>query len=507
MLNPIYEEIFTSQRKKLGTEQSTVEAKLGLEEDKQIVKVLMINALPYISESEIKDGEIKFTGQVKFSAIVEDGEGKVFGIDKLENFTTSFQNYNEKNSTIQSKCNLMDISVSVEGGMAQVSACLEIDIVEISSVANKYLSSVEGDAFVENSNLSVTKLKASINQSFNSVTEVEVKEVPSRVISCSLTALCDSSFTANNYVTATGILQYNICYEFQKEETFEFKTVSGVSNFKYEIDCDGVAVKDMSRIVANINPSTINCEIAVENKENILRLTGDVNLSGEVYSDTETAVVTDLFSCSNKLQLSYSSIEFTSLLDTKTFEDKVNGVIAIDENSPRVEKILCTENNNVFVTKSIIENEKLIVEGIAYVSVVYLNSEDALSGGMQFEIPFTTSLKLDEEMCATTPCVNCCLINVSARARRGREIEIDADVKINAVFFKQNTDAVISELQVSEEKLVNENSLSIYIAKQDDSVWKIAKKMKINPEQLLQQNPSLQNGLAKGDKIVVYRKR
>ena len=50
----------------------------------------------------------------------------------------------------------------------------------------------------------------------------------------------------------------------------------------------------------------------------------------------------------------------------------------------------------------------------------------------------------------------------------------------------------------------NDSAIEIYFAKTGDTIWDIAKELKVTEEQLLNQNPDLVSPLEKDEKVVLY---
>ena len=105
------------------------------------------------------------------------------------------------------------------------------------------------------------------------------------------------------------------------------------------------------------------------------------------------------------------------------------------------------------------------------------------------------------------PVVQLALGDVSARVRRNKEIEVSADLHIYADFYKNMEEGVVSKITLDDEIPYDECALSIYISKEGDTVWDIAKELGVSPEVVLQQNPNLSDEIAPLTRVVVYKQR
>ena len=70
-IEPNYEKVVSSERKKLGVTQSVIECRLPADDANDVLKVLCANAKGFILDSAVKNGEIEFSGNVNFQVIYE----------------------------------------------------------------------------------------------------------------------------------------------------------------------------------------------------------------------------------------------------------------------------------------------------------------------------------------------------------------------------------------------------------------------------------------------------
>ena len=66
---------------------------------------------------------------------------------------------------------------------------------------------------------------------------------------------------------------------------------------------------------------------------------------------------------------------------------------------------------------------------------------------------------------------------------------------------------VISNVIEEDEIPENECAMSFYLTKERDTLWEIAKELRVSPEMLMTQNPGLTDNMTAGTRVVVYRQR
>ena len=226
-----------------------------------------------------------------------------------------------------------------------------------------------------------------------------------------------------------------------------------------------------------------------------------------IFNKQEIEVVTDVFSTENYLNTSYENIEFLQNYDSVSFFEKVNGGFSIDENQLFVDEVLGNCCNNVIVAMSRVEDGRLIVEGVAYTTVVYFNKEYNATNSVEVEMPFSVSQDVGEIDDLINVQTMISIGDVVAKCRRGKDIEIAANLNMFSILYSNQKETVISSVGISGEKEIDDLVLNIYIVKDGETIWDVAKNMNISPDLILEQNPGVELPIKAGDKLVIYKQK
>jgi len=160
---------------------------------------------------------------------------------------------------------------------------------------------------------------------------------------------------------------------------------------------------------------------------------------------------------------------------------------------------MCVNNLQVNVT-----DNKALLEGVLGVNLL-LENEEHLITGEHFDVPFQTSVRMDnlDRECVVDASVVPLVVN--AKARRGTELLIDAQLCVTVQAETKKTVTVVNSLIEGQEKKDDGSAIQIYIIGEKENLWNLAKRTNLSCEALLQQNPNLENGCTPGERIVVYR--
>ena len=89
-IEPKYEKVVSSERVKLGTTQAVIECRLPASDSSEIAKILCANAKSFIVNTEAKENEVEFLGNVNFQVIYENADGVANGLDYTADFKDKF---------------------------------------------------------------------------------------------------------------------------------------------------------------------------------------------------------------------------------------------------------------------------------------------------------------------------------------------------------------------------------------------------------------------------------
>ena len=194
-------------------------------------------------------------------------------------------------------------------------------------------------------------------------------------------------------------------------------------------------------------------------------------------------------------------------MGNENFEFKIDGNVSLDENSPRVDKILSVDGSYLTLTNTAYSDGEILVEGILHTNAIYLNDDENEVYSVDIEIPFsqTERTNINEENVNVK--LNYILFDVDVVAKRGRDLYVDAKVKATAWLDKTISNAIVSNITLGEECENNKSSIEIYYANEGQTFWDVAKDLKVPEEVLKEQNPGIAEPFTERTKIVYYKQK
>lgn len=503
---PNYERVGSSYRLKLGSTQAIIECKLPANDNSQILKILCANSKAYISGTEVLEGEINFNGFANFLVIYESEDG-IQSLDYSAEFKEKFKNNHIKIGDVAIvTASVVDVNTtSVSNTDVKVVAVVEINVDIITTAYTNVLTGANG-FFSQNEMLEFTSLADVVNEKFDITQEVEVRDSISQVLSVGNCVFLDSVTTNNGYLTLKGGINVNVCY-LTNTEVPEVRSYQTVLDFTQEVANSKVTTDSSVQSVLNLLYSDVKVTTKLNDDMAEISLMLPMHYLGYIFNKSKVDAVVDIFSTENYLNISTQSVSSIVNEPSYAYTEKINGSVSIDENSPFIDEILGNCCNHVVLASSVLNDNSLIVEGIAYTTVMYFNKETNSNNSIEVEIPFSLNLMTNNVSNDSTPLVSISLGDVLTRSKRGREIEVNATLYVYSDFYSEKMEAVITEIALGDEKPECDCVLSIYIAKPNDTIWDIAKELNVSPDMILEQNKSLELPLNGGERVIIYRQR
>lgn len=505
-IQPKYERVVSSERKKLGVTQSVIECRLPANDSNEIKKVMCANAKSFIINSEVGNGEVNFNGNVNFQVIYESENGEFNGLDYTADFKDKFLN-SEINmlSVPVITCSVVDVNTAVNGQDVKVVAIVEICVEVIKNTESNSLVAVAGDnVFYNTDTIKVSNFIGVLLNKFENGYDIEIKDNVLKVLEVSCSPYIESVVSEDKFAKVVGGANIDICYVSSGEPNM-LRTHQTKVSFAEEVALDGLTENSCVQSFLNINNSLIKITTNIDVDYAVVNLNLPYEYVGYAFNEREIEIVNDLFSTENFLKVNTESFNTIKCGGKLNLESKVSGSIENEDRS--YDEVLGTCCNTVTLATSFVEDGNLILEGVASTTVLYFNKETNSTYSTVVEMPFSLTEPVKNLTENYVPIVNVSLGEITAKIKRGKDLEVSATLFVYSDFYLINPEAVITEVSVLEDKPECEAVLTIYVVKAGETIWDIAKQLNVNPDSLLEQNPQILLPLIGGEKLIVYRQQ
>ncbi len=488
--------------KKKRLEKSTFNVECNVETNAEIDKILSVCHSAMQDTAEILNGVVNYTGYIDLCILYLTVDGEIGTLNSSCPFTGKFEDeFICVGDRIGIKVDVEDYSIeSVTASNIKINCVCQQSGVLICDREVGNITTGDEDICVKEDEILVDTLLGQAKESFVVSTEFSIKEPVKKVITSDSQVYVKNVESGVNFVSVGGEVVTKILY---LTENDRFETAYTTENFKEEVELEGVTREAVSEATANIRKSAVKCQLDTSEKGVEVKIEVPVDLSVTSYIEKQQVVVKDIYSTTTELNVSTESFEMSKEMPCDLFEEKIDGTLTLDENSPRVDKIMFVGGSNLTVTNAYVKGGEVFVEGVTKTNVVYLNDETNSLYSVVVEVPFVVSDKTDCED-NTQISVNVVLTDVDVVVKKGREFLFDAKLKVTVNKFCDITSAVISGVDVGEPVLEHDCAIELVFASAGQTAWDIAKSIRVKEETVVFQNPELSFPLEKDENVVVF---
>lgn len=502
-MSNIEDKLNIATKTKLGVVQIKNTVAVSSVDNAKITKVLTASAKPRIENVLVNNMEVKFEGVVDYDFLVVLENNQIVPLSQKSNFSQVYENAQLTPDTC---------------------VCITSEVVELNNITNieiVYSSVINFSIFATNSNneLSLPQPPEGIfvkdgEVVYNSLIEcitydgrvefdLQKDSKINKVLYATSFASIKNLLPSNDYFVASGEVFSTIVYE---NEEGVIKCLTQENNFSEEIEAQGTTKE--SSIQACI---TTKETVIIENTDkNIFNFEIPIQICAQVFSSKSNNCVIDAYSLKNQINLTTTSFNQSEFFSTCDAQENIVSNFVLDDNTKPIDKILAVVPNNIWVVNQIIRDKSLLIEGIASINIIYYyqNEEDEnILNSIDVEVPYSVEINVDNLTEKDQVITQIVLGDISVKNKMGKELEILANVKINYSVIKEKISAVVSNIEVGEEKPQKDYALEIYVSHDNQSLWDIAKELNISSTDLVRQNGDLTLPIKEGEKVVAYNQR
>lgn len=455
-----------------------------------IVRVLSLAADGKAVSAEAGDGYAEVSGRVNFRLAYVNRDGEAAGADYNADFSLRVEGDFTLNDSVVADVTVLEADVAA-GDSLTFSAVISVKASCVRREEINVLTDAE-QCYKTTETLTLPVLVAAKTVSVPVSDEAEAGEVD-RVVLCDGQAVVTATSAENGKVVVEGNVSAAVSYV----EDGRLETVRFEIPFTEEIIADGAEEGDRVSASAVVR----NCKIVLAGVTgaNIVRFEADVAVRALVTRMSSTEVVDDLFMLTNETDITRQTAAYRVFCGQNYISEKVTGTAPLGDR-PDAQSVIAVPYARCTVARTERTDSGVTVEGVLTADVVY-RDENGLNS-VRAEVPFSFEKTGDYGDNLTA----CCLVErVSAKARRGTDIDIDASVGIMLSSYCEGASSYVAEVVAGAEKEQNTAAISLYIAQEGDTMWELCKALTATPDEIMGQNPALTVPLKEGERVVYFR--
>ena len=240
----------------------------------------------------------------------------------------------------------------------------------------------------------------------------------------------------------------------------------------------------------------------------VFRLEGEIVTYAELYAGTERDIIVDGYHRKKDFICDFSEERSRTPVAAAAGEASVREIISPDAAYGEIDKILYT-TGEILESESRGEQGKVITEGTLQAKMICMSlreEEEPQMFSIRQEVPFRVVTAVPQMTGGEIISARTHVRDIWAEKINGKQMEFNASVMAEAeimreVSFKVLTNPAFEE-STSKESMA---PMVVYVAGENDNLWKIAKKFKTSVESVAKLNQLEDGEISEGRKLLIIR--
>lgn len=476
-------------KKVVANSQFSVDGIVQVQPEKPLKQVLNVSALASTTSAEAIDTEYSIQGKISLSMLYLSEDDQIltapaeFLFDHKESIAAG---------ELESQLEIAGYSVEEQNSSyAKISFLVNS---QVAGLAEQSVSAVGGeeDGYVLESREFTHVCYESCGKSQLALeTKNEVSAANAQVLSCDYQTKISNVVAGIDQVTVSGDVTVQIAYKVDTEICYYAKTIE----FNHEVACLGANPDYLAN--AKVVVTKIDTSIETGDKNFVVaRL--NLAISANVYKQKTESVVSDLFSLKKELNVVYGCTNYNDFAGRLGVCDTFDAEQKFDET---IDKIIIATCPTLNMAKVSLESGYLTAEGVVSANLIYQKPEDTNYYQEKINLPFAIKKPVD-----TT--ANLSDYTVKARITNANKYENKISFAIELAFElaleNENYVEYVESTTETGDKQEKTSAITIYVAKAEDTPFKVARALGVSPEMLTSQNEVVDGKFAEGQRIFVY---
>ena len=312
----------------------------------------------------------------------------------------------------------------------------------------------------------------------------------------------------DNVVKARGELSVFVLYSGEDEEN-PLQWAEYVLPFNTEVECTGC----MGEMIPNIGFSVMHQSIEVkpdsDGEERVMSVDTVLELDMKLYREEEHDLILDVYSPLKECIPQEKEMCLESLLVRNDSKCRVSDRIELKESQGKILQI-CHSQGRVKVEKTKIVENGIQADGIVFMKILYITGNDEMPfysvDGM---IPFSHIIEANGINEDSIFFLQADLEQLSTSMIDSNEIEVKAVISLNVLVLQCENRMIISKVEerpLDMEKIQAMPGITVYVVKNGDSMWDIAKRFYTTVEEICELNELEEDRVVPGMPLLLVKK-
>ena len=477
-----------------------------------VVRILTVDSKPYIVNKEVMKDKVYLEGQIEYNVIYlakEEDKMEVYNVTYMGKFSNSVEVIGAEHK-MDCECDcyveLMKYNIVNERKVA-VEAVIKLKAEVYRNYTFEIIKDIKDSDDIQmlKNPMEVDKIVGTANSDM--VAKCNMK-IPSdepeigNILKCDINIHKKDIRVMENKILIEAAALISLLYK--GKDTRDIVAVQEDVGISKEVDYEGVTSAMETYTDFKIDAMELNVKEDEQGENRVVDIEALVKAATRVMFKEEMDIIQDAYSPAVFMEMKKENYKLNVTHGQSKGEVVVKGDIETDKNIPKISEIVMCSGKVCITEKRIVE-DKVIVEGVLNVDVMYkTRDENNYIGSVSEEIPFSCPVDLPGCKIQMQSIGKPFLEIVEASIEAGNiavKAVVQVYVRVNYIMPKE---FLVDISPVEGEIPKKKSSLTIYIVQNGDTLWKIAKKTFTTMDTLIKVN-NIENpdAIKLGEKLII----
>lgn len=282
-----------------------------------------------------------------------------------------------------------------------------------------------------------------------------------------------------------------------------YKKIKKSIDFSQEVPL--LNLNEMMTLTVKLFNKGIKTEVRTSETDGKATIELDVTLGYVLwaYQNQTLIMLSDIFSENHEISTTISNIN-TKCINEQIHLNETQSIVFDMTNRKRMDEVVSVGNITTITDQLAIENNSVIASGVVSAAIIFKNYDSEEFSSIVLSKPF--ELKIATQFIEQNSYINGVIEAKcdSFKNKAGQEISINFDFDLQLFSQTSLLEQYISNIEVVGALENTNHSIIVYKPKHGQSVFDIAKELRVSPDVLRAQNPQIEDN-KEIDKVVIYK--
>lgn len=473
-----------------------------------VIKVIGVSAMPSIKEQYAQKGKVTISGVI-FYRIMYEGDNDDYTARSIEYTAPFSQQFDmpsvDENTRLFAVPMLTNINNTIQNSRKiNVKSNYNVKIFASDATENDIIVDLNANEHLPFRTTTVNSTNKTVSQS-NEIEigeSIEINDNIFEILHTTCRVNSNDIKVVNNKVILKGRVLSKIIYITNDNN---IKTYDYQEEFSDVMDILGITPEMQTDVKLYVKECDIRFITGSDDANSTITLKVTVEAVTEAYESNEFNGIYDIYSPDYNIQTTYDNIGFMTLMLNEEKQNIVTDVIEIKNDA--MEDILSTEANGIIKSKSYSDG-KITIDCLINANVVYLSNGRINTAKKEIPAQFFFDTNGEINDIQINPYIR--TNDIISTQRGSNQIEVKIPVMCEIVVFDKNSDNLLTNINYDTENKIdksNQASITVYIVREGDSLWSIAKKYNSTVEEIMSLNNLTNDEIMPGKRLIIPKRK